>query len=35
MHTLSKKLLSGAIAAGMMVSAGSSFATNIGTGSVV
>jgi hypothetical protein len=36
MHTLSKKLLSGAIAVGMMVSAASSVgATNIGTGSVV
>jgi hypothetical protein len=37
MHTLSQKLLTGAIAAGMMISAGSnSFAAiNIGTGSVV
>ena len=34
MHSISKKLLSGAIAAGMMVSAASSFATNIGTGTV-
>ena len=35
MHTLSKKLFSGILAAGMMASAASSFATNIGTGSVV
>jgi hypothetical protein len=34
MHTLSRKLLSGVIATGMMVSAVSSYATNIGTGSV-
>ena len=35
MHSLSKKLLTGVIAAGMMVSTVSSFAANIGTGSVV
>jgi hypothetical protein len=36
MHSISKKLLTGAIAAGMMISTVSSFAaTNIGTGSVV
>lgn len=35
MHTLSKKILSGVIAAGMMISTSSYAATNIGTGSVV
>ena len=35
MQSISKKLLSGAIAAGLMISAASSFATNIGTGTVV
>lgn len=36
MHNLSKKLLSGVLAAGMIVTAASSFAaTNIGTGTVV
>ncbi len=36
MHSISKKLLSGALAAGMMISAASSFAaTNIGSGVVV
>ncbi len=35
MHSLSKKLLTGVIAAGMMISTTSSFASNIGTGSVV
>lgn len=36
MHSLSKKLLTGAITAGMMISSVGSFAaTNIGTGSVV
>lgn len=36
MHSLSKKLLTGVMAAGMMISTvGSSYAANIGTGSVV
>ncbi len=35
MHSISKKLLSGALAAGMMISVSSYAATNIGTGSVV
>jgi len=35
MRTLSQKLLSGALAAGMMISTSSFAATNIGTGSVV
>ena len=36
MHSISKKLLSGALTAGMMISAASSFAaTNIGSGVVV
>lgn len=36
MHSISKKLLSGVVAAGMMITAASSFAaTNIGTGTVV
>lgn len=35
MHSISKKLLTGALAAGMMISSVSSFASNIGTGTVV
>ncbi len=34
MHSISKKLLSGALVAGMVIAAAPSFATNIGTGSV-
>ena len=35
MHSLSKKLLTGAIVAGMMISTVGSYAATIGTGSVV
>lgn len=35
MHSISKKLLTGALAAGMMISSVSSFASNIGSGTVV